>query len=77
MVERCINRQDIEWSMPQKSSYYNENGYQKVDIGTEISKVITSALEARIMFCFVKSRKVAVSSVQKNYFCRVKAKIKD
>ena len=65
MVERCINRQDIEWSMPQKSSYYNENGYQKVDIGTEISKVITSALEARIMFCFVKSRKVAVSSVQK------------
>ena len=63
-----IRWEDIAYFMPQKSSNCNSYGNQTVEIGTEINNLITSVLQAKMIFYFVKSRLVSVSSVQKTIF---------
>ena len=69
-----IRWEDIAYFMPQKSSNFNSYENHTVEIGTEINNLITSALQAKMIFHFVKSRLVSVSSVQKTIFVEEKLK---
>ena len=67
-----IRWKDIAYIMPQKLSNGNSYGNQTVEIGTEINNLITSIVQVKIMYHFVKSRPVSVSSVQKTIFVEKK-----